>query len=141
MDTEQIVIERTYNVSVDTVWRALTDIAQINEWFFKLEDFKPEVGFSFSFSGNDGGTVVVHECVVKEVIAGKKLAYSFIYSGYPGDSLVTYELFAEGEGTKLVLTHSNLENMLNGSPMFAREKFVGGWTYLTGKLKNFLEKE
>ncbi|WP_299514004.1 hypothetical protein [Mucilaginibacter sp.] len=37
-------------------------------------------------------------------------------------NLVTYELFAEGEGTKLVLTHNNLENMLNGSPLFLRAK-------------------
>ncbi|MCC8424267.1 SRPBCC domain-containing protein [Mucilaginibacter sp. UR6-11] len=140
MNTEPIVIERTYNVPADKVWQALTDINKINQWFFQLEDFKPEVGFAFSFSGNDNGTRVVHESVIKEVIPGKKLAYSMIYKDYPQESLVTFELFDEGDKTRLVLTHSQLAEIAKGSPMYAREKFLGGWTYLAGKLDDFLNK-
>lgn len=140
MDTAVIVIERTYDAPVERVWDALTDIYKLNEWFFKLEDFKATPGFAFSFSGNDNGVKVVHECVVTEVVPMQKLTYSFIYSGYPQKSYVTFVLFPEGDKTKLILTHSELEEIAKGSPMYGRHKFLGGWTYLTGKLAEFLDK-
>lgn len=140
MDTAVIVIERTYDAPVGRVWDALTDIDKLNQWFFKLEDFKAELGFAFSFTGNDNGVKVVHECVVTEIVPMRKLTYSFIYSGYPQKSYVTFALFSEGEKTKLILTHSELEEIAKGSPQYAREKFRGGWTYLAGKLGEFLDK-
>jgi uncharacterized protein YndB with AHSA1/START domain len=140
MDTAVIVIERIYDTPVSKVWEALTDINKINQWFFKLEDFKAELGFAFSFSGNDDGVKVVHECVITELIPERKLSYSFIYSGYPQKSTVTFALFPEGEKTRLILTHSDLENFAKGSPQYAREKFLGGWTHLTNKLNDFLNQ-
>ncbi len=141
MDTAVIVIERTYDASVDKVWQALTDINKINQWFFKLEDFKAELGFAFSFSGNDNGVKVVHECIITELIPERKLSYSFIYSGYPQQSSVTFALFPEGKKTKLILTHSDLEEFSKGSPQYAREKFLGGWTYLANKLNDYLNQQ
>jgi uncharacterized protein YndB with AHSA1/START domain len=141
MNTESIVIERTYNIPADKVWQALTDVEKINQWFFQLPDFKAQVGFAFSFSGKDNGVRVVHESVIKEVIPGKKLAYSMIYQDHPQESLVTFELFDEGDKTRLLFTHSGLEEMAKGSPLFAREKFLGGWTYLTDKLSTFLNNQ
>lgn len=138
MDTAVIVIERTYDATVGQVWDALTDIDKLNQWFFKLEEFKAAPGFAFNFSGNDNGVKVVHECVITEVVPMSKLSYSFIYSGFPQKSHVTFALFPDGEKTRLVLTHSELEEMSKGSPMFGREKFLGGWTYLTGKLDEYL---
>lgn len=138
METAAIVVERVYNAPAKSVWQAITEVDIINQWFFQLNDFKAEVGFAFEFSGNDNGTKVVHQCVVITVIPEKKLSYSLIYSGYPQQSLVTYELFEEGEQTRFVLTHSNLDELSKGSPLFARHKFFGGWTYLANKLNNLL---
>jgi uncharacterized protein YndB with AHSA1/START domain len=126
---------------VAKVWEALTDINKINQWFFKLEDFKAELGFAFSFSGNDNGVKVTHECVITELIPEQKLSYSFIYQGYPQKSTVSFALFPEGEKTKLVLVHSDLEILSKGSPQFGRHKFLGGWTYLVNSLNDFLNKE
>lgn len=138
MDTAVIVIERTYDAPSERVWDALTNVNKLNQWFFKLEDFKAELGFAFSFSGNDNGVKVVHECVITEIVPGRKLSYSFIYQGYPQKSNVTFALFPEGGKTRLVLTHSELEEFSKGSPQYAREKFMGGWTYLVNKLGEFL---
>ena len=51
MKTEPFVIERTYNVSIDKVWQAITDKEKMKQWYFDLSDFKPEVGFEFTFPG------------------------------------------------------------------------------------------
>ena len=76
-----------------------------------------------------------------EVITGRKLKYSWRYDGYEGNSFVTFELFAEGNSTRLKLTHEGLETFPINNPDFRKENFVEGWTQLIGlSLKEFLEK-
>jgi uncharacterized protein YndB with AHSA1/START domain len=73
------------------------------------------------------------------VIAQKKIAYSWRYKGEPGNSLVTFELFGEGEKTRLKLTHSGIETFPK-TPAFAPKNFETGWTQLIGsELKRFVE--
>ena len=110
MDTAVIVMEHTYDAPVDKVWQTLTDLSKIDEWFFKLEDLKAGLGFVLSFSGNDKDEKKIHECVITELIHARKLSYSFIYKDYPQRSEVTFTLFPEGEKTRLILTHSDLNN-------------------------------
>ena len=73
---------------------------------------------------------------------GKKLTYSWRYDGYKGNSFVTFELFAEGNKTKLKLTHAELESFsANKNPDFDKKNFEGGWTQIIGtSLKEFLDK-
>ena len=47
MDTLPIIIERNYNASVASVWYALTSREDMEQWYFKLEKFKPETDFEF----------------------------------------------------------------------------------------------
>ena len=140
MNAEPFVIEQTYNAPVSQVWEALTVNEKRKQWFFQLGDFKPEIGFTFRFSGTDKGVTFWHQCVIKEVIPLKKLSYSWRYEEYPGDSLVTIELFEVGEKTKLKLTHAGLETFPADNPSFAKESFAKGWTHITGtSLRKFLE--
>ena len=70
----------------------------------------------------------------------KKLKYSWQYRDYEGLSFVTFELFAEGDKTRLKLTHEGLETF-PAIKDFARESFEGGWNYIIGKsLKEYMEK-
>ncbi len=136
---EPLVIERTFNAPIAQVWKAITTREEIKRWSFDIEEFKPEVGFEFQFYGEKDGVKYLHRCKVTEVIPGKKLAYSWRYEGYDGDSLVTFELFAEGDKTGLKLTHEGLESF-PPMPDFARTNFVEGWTSLIGSsLKDFVE--
>ena len=74
------------------------------------------------------------------MILGRKLTYSWQYEGLPGSTFVTFELFPEGDKTKLRLTHTGLETFSNNGPDFQRTSFAGGWTALIGtNLKEFLE--
>jgi hypothetical protein len=60
------------------------------------------------------------------------LRYSWRYEGYEGISFVTFELFADGNNTKIRLTHEGLESFPASNPDFAKENFVEGWNYLIG---------
>ena len=140
MNTEPFVIEQTYSAPLESVWSALTDVNKMRKWYFNVDDFKPEVGFTFHFSGEDKGVTFLHECIVKEVMPGKKISYSWRYLNFEGYSLVTFELFDEGGKTRLKLTHAGLETFPADNPSFARTSFAGGWTYITDtSLKNYLE--
>lgn len=140
MDTQPFVIEQTYNATISRVWDAITNNDKMKEWYFKLEDFKPEVGFKFTFDGGSKEKTYKHLCEVTEVVPGRKLTHSWTYDGYPGESFVTWELFDEGDKTRLRLTHAGLETF-PAEKDFARESFSKGWTYITGtSLKEFLEK-
>lgn len=141
MKHEPIVIERTYNASIEKVWKAITDKSEMKQWYFDIAEFKPEVGFEFQFEGTNEGRTFLHLCKVTDVIVGKKLRHSWRYDGHEGISFVTFELFAEGNATRLKLTHEGLETFPADNPDFAKENFVAGWTYLIGKsLKEFIEK-
>lgn len=140
MSTQPFEIERTYNAPIERVWQAITDKDQMKQWYFDLPEFRPVVGTQFTFKGGPPEKNFLHICIVKEVVEGRKISYSWRYDGYEGDSLVTFELFREGDNTtRLKLTHAGLETF---SPIadFAPSNFEKGWTSLIGKLlKEFLE--
>jgi uncharacterized protein YndB with AHSA1/START domain len=135
---EAIVIDRTLNVPVARVWEALNDVGKIRHWYFDLKEFKPKAGFEFEFVVEHEGHSYHHLCRVTEVIPQRKLAYTWRYKGERGDSLVTFELFAEGEKTRLKLTHTGIETFPK-TPAYARKNFEAGWTGIATELENFLE--
>jgi uncharacterized protein YndB with AHSA1/START domain len=139
ISTEPLVVERTFDAPVALVWRAITIKEDMNRWYFDLKEFRPEAGFEFQFVVEHEGNRYDHRCKVTEVVPQKKIAYTWRYEGHEGDSLVTFELFAEGNKTKLKLTHESLETFPK-TPAFARKNFVQGWTMLIGtSLKDYAE--
>lgn len=143
MKIEPFIIERTLNATPDRVWKAITDKDQMKQWYFDLAEFKPEVGFEFSFEGGpDAETRYIHLCKIIKVEPGKTLQYSWRYDGFAGNSFVTFELFPEGSKTKLKLTHEGLETFPSDIKDFARENFVEGWTYFIDKsIVEFFEQQ
>jgi uncharacterized protein YndB with AHSA1/START domain len=137
---EAVIVERTFNAPVARVWKALTDVEEMQRWYFDVKDFKPEVGFEFEFIVEHEGMKYHHLCKVTEVIPQRKLSYTWRYQGHEGDSLVTFELFADGDKTRLKLTHEGLETFPK-LPAFARKNFKQGWTSIASELQQFLEKD
>ena len=142
MKNKAFEIERTYNAPVSKVWKAITDKEQMRQWYFDIANFKPVLGFEFQFSGQGKeGADYLHLCKITAVEIEKKLAYSWRYDQLEGNSLVTFELFEEGDKTGLKLTHDGLETFSMNGPDFAKESFMQGWTELIGNLlPKFLEK-
>lgn len=142
MNNEPIIIERTYNAPVEKVWSALTDRDVMKKWYFDVPEFRAETGTEFTFTGGpDESRQYKHLCRVTQAIPNKVIAYTWRYKGYPGDSEVTFELFPEGELTRLKLTHTGLESFGTENPDLAKHNFVAGWTEIVNTmLTEFLAK-
>ena len=142
-NTTPFVIERTYNAPVQRVWKAITDKAEMKQWYFdNLTDFKPEVGFETEVNVHHSGKDFLHLWKVTDVKPEKSITYRWKYADHPGESFVTFELFDAGNKTKLRLIHTGLESFLtDNDPNYATENFVKGWTHIIGtSFKEFVER-
>lgn len=139
-NSDSVVVERAFKASADKIWQALTNIEQMRKWYFNVNDFKPVAEFEFEFTAGAENEQYVHKCVVKDVIPYNKIAYSWRYEGYQGNSLVSFELFEEGEYTRVKITHSGIETFPD-KEAFAKSNFNFGWTHiLNHQLKDFVEE-
>ena len=139
---EPIIVEQTFHASIDTVWKSITEIDLMRQWYFdSIPSFKPEIGFETQFNVESGDKNFLHLWKVIEVVPLKKIAYNWKYEGIPGDSFVAFELFKQNDLTMLRLTHQIMESFPEDIPEFSRENGVEGWTFFIRKsLKDFLEK-
>jgi uncharacterized protein YndB with AHSA1/START domain len=124
------------------VWSAITNPAEMKNWYFDLPGFRAEVGYEFKFiGGSESGVTYLHLCKVTEVIPLQKLIYSWRYDGYEGNSFVSFELSAEGDKTTLKLAHDALDTFPANNPDFAKHNFGAGWTHIIGlSLKQYVEQ-
>lgn len=143
MQNEAIIVGQSFQSSVETLWKAITDKDEMKIWYFDFQDFKPELDFEFQFWGGPADDrQYLHRCRIIEVIPFQKLAYSWKYDGYEGNSTVTFSLSTDGTQTYLKLTHEGLESFPANNPDFARENFVDGWNWIVGKsLKEYMENK
>lgn len=93
-ETRSVIVEREIPYPPEKVWRALTQPHLIEEWLMK-NDFKPDLGHSFSLSA-DWGTV---DCRVLTVEPHKTLSYTWEALGL--ESVVTWTLTPSSTGTHL----------------------------------------
>lgn len=135
-----LIKEFVYNAPIAKVWQAFTDVGKMRKWYFpQLQKFEPIVGYSLQF--DDRNAEYQKEWIVTKVAEGKTLAHSWAYKGYPGSSEVIFDLFAEGDKTKLRVTQINLDSFPD-HPHFKRERFEWGWDNLLGEnLKHLLESD
>ena len=77
-DDEPIIIEHTFNVSIETIWNAITEIEQMRQWYFEnIPSFKPEVGFETQFNVRSQDRNFLHMWKVTEVVPLKKITYNW----------------------------------------------------------------
>jgi uncharacterized protein YndB with AHSA1/START domain len=136
-----IVVEQNFDISLRDVWKAITELEQMKQWFFEnIEAFEPEVGFQTKFEISIDGRVFPHHWKIKEVEAPRKITYNWKYEGYAGDSDVCFELFEAGENTKLKLTHIVSKDFPASIPEFSRDSCIGGWNYfIKQRLNTYLK--
>jgi uncharacterized protein YndB with AHSA1/START domain len=137
---EPLVITRTLNAPITSVWKALSDITTLKKWMPFFPAFKAEVGFETRFMlGSSEDRQYEHICQVTEAEAEKKLTYSWRYEGYPGDAYVTFELTPTGEQTHLTLTYRVTEMFPLGNPDFDIKTAAYGWNHLVDSLTEVVE--
>ena len=139
---ELIIVEEHFNVPVEVVWDAISNLDTMKQWYFdNIPSFKPEVGFNTEFPVKSGERTFTHIWHVIEVEPNKKLVYIWNYLEYPGDSIVSFELFKEKNKTLLRVTSKITESFTDDIPEFKIESGIQGWNYfIKNRLKNFLEK-
>ncbi len=77
---EPIILEQTFNTSIDTVWNAITQIDQMRQWYFEsIPSFKPEVGFETRFKVKSEERNFTHLWKVTKAIPGKMITYDWKY--------------------------------------------------------------
>lgn len=134
-----LVVERVLNAPVSTVWQALTTSDAMKRWYFEMDGFRPEVGCEFSFVVEHHGNRFDHRCRVTAVVPQQRISYTWRYHGHEGESHVVFELFPEGKGTRLKLTHTGLETFPK-VPAFDPQNFTRGWNSLLGQeLPDYVE--
>ncbi|MGJ8593818.1 MAG: SRPBCC family protein [Aquaticitalea sp.] len=140
MENQPIIIEATFDAQITKVWQAISDINEMKQWYFDLEEFKPKVGFKFEFVGcPDSGTEYVHLCEVTAAKPNKILSYTWKYKGYEGNSEVRFELIDQVDQTLLKLTHEGLHTFPKDNPDLSIHSFVEGWNEIIHKnLKEYL---
>src|SRR5690349_4008906 len=108
---EPLVKEVVLNAPVSRVWKALTDKDELKQWCFEMNAFEPKEGFEFQFYGEKDGHKFLHLCKVLEAETERKMKWLWSYEETPGDTYVSFELFPQGNQTKLHLTHEGLEKL------------------------------
>jgi uncharacterized protein YndB with AHSA1/START domain len=117
-----IIVKQTFNASVETVWNSIPEIHHMRKSYFNnIPSFKPQVGFETQFNVQSQNRNFLHIWHITEVIPLRKIAYKWKYEGYPGDSLAVFELFKQGNSTKLRLTHQVREDFPEDIPEFSRK--------------------
>lgn len=129
--SDAIRLERILDAPAETVWRCLTEGELRGQWFAGGSDVTGEgdldllfdhdnlsaddVPYPAEYAAHKGA--VNHEKVVR-FEPNRVLAYTF---GEGRNGIATFELFPEGDRTRLVLTHSGIQ-----SPTGAQD-FGSGW--------------
>ncbi len=131
---DTIVVETITKVSVQSVWRALTDVEHLRQWMFEeINAFEPKIGFETSFSVSSGTNFFLHQWRVIDVMPPKKLAIHWTYGGYAGDSTVIFEVFDENGSTRIRLIHQGVDSFPQDVEEFKLQSIIEGWTMLIRK--------
>lgn len=132
-----IIVEATYPTSTQKVWFAITELNQLQKWFFpQIPQFKAKEGFETQFVVENEGRTFTHLWKIVEVVPLKKIKYNWRYKEWEGDSFVTFELFEEGDDTRLRLSTEVIADFPSDIPEFKRDSGVQGWEYF---LQNSLQ--
>ena len=142
MSSKPIVVEQSFSVQPDAVWRAITEPDLMRQWYFEpIEDFRPEVGFETRFDTEVNGRTFRHRWKVTEVAPGKSITYTWQFDGFPGLGATEWMLSETDEGTRLVLISTGIESFSQDIPEFTRERGQAGWEYfIHERLPDFLKQ-
>lgn len=126
-----IRLERVLDAPAETVWRYLTESELRRQWF---------MGGTDATAGGEFELIIDHDNLSEDDVpypesyasakgarfTDKVLRFEpprLLETTFGGDKgIVTYELYPQGDGTRLVLTHSGIR-----SPVGFQD-FGGGWT-------------
>lgn len=133
--TDTITKEVTLNSNIQTVWNAITRQEEISTWFLKA-DFKAEKGYHYTFNSSGENCTEITGIVQKA--DPYTLIYTWIVEKTKAETIVSWQLEAIGEQTKLSLTHSGISNYSDEHAIKMFEDFSNGWKNCMAQLSQYL---
>jgi len=135
-----VVVERKIVAPVATVWKAITDLEEMRDWFFEeIESFEPQVGFATKFTIEHDGKTYCHLWKLTEVEVDRRIVFDWQYEHCDGRGQVEWDLAATNDGTTLTLTNTVIESFPENDPAFSRESCEAGWEFLLDRLKDHIQ--
>lgn len=135
-----VIVEKFVEVPIEKLWNSVTDLAQMQEWFFgELTEFRPEIGFTTGFTVDHAGKSYIHQWKLTEVTAPSRMVIDWQYKDCDGRGLVEWDLASLEAGSTITVTNSIIEEFPRDDPAFARESCEEGWKYLMDRLKSHVE--
>ena len=129
------------DASPETVFRAISNPAELTNWFPDAAVLEPNVGgkFKFTFSKDSARCGKNQEDVssegkVVEFVPNKRLAYTWQHKNIPDfpETVVTWELEQIGKSkTRVTLTHSGFTGKEGDKGIEAHDQ---GWTFFLNEL-------
>ncbi|PHS09206.1 MAG: ATPase [Kordia sp.] len=137
---QDVIIKQNFKVSVEMLWKAVTEHRQMILWFFEnIPEFEAHVGFKTQFLIENEGRKFTHLWEIMEVIPNQKIVYNWKYDEYEGEGLVFFELVENEKESSLILINKWIGEFPQDIPEFSRESCLGGWEYfINGRLKEYL---
>ena len=118
-NTDPIIVTQLLKAPIKTVWKAITDLEQMRQWYFpNIPDFRPEIGFETRFLVQNEGRDFTHIWEIKEVIPQKMIGYSWNFEEYSGEGYSTFELIEKSDVTELTLKSYVIEAFPADIPEF-----------------------
>lgn len=143
-DDTTLVIRRSFDTDIETLFRALTDPEALKEWFGPGEtrahhaesDLRVGGRWALAIIGENAEEHYVSGEYV-EIDAPRKVVFTWAWRSTPDRvSQVTYALSPAGEGrTTLTLTHERFADTE------ARDRHAHGWNACLGKLAPWLARQ
>jgi len=128
----RIELTRAYKYPIGAVWSAISEAAEISEWFIRA-DFKAEVGYQYTFT-HESTTI---RGTVLESRPPTILVYTWVLAGV--STTVHWSLEETSEGTLLTLVHDGIEAYGDSAASWFTN-FQHGWTSCADELEKYLSK-
>ena len=127
--------EKVYGHSIDRVWKAISNAEEISAWFIKA-DFKPEVGYHYTFEST-GEDCTAITGIVKQANP-YTLIYTWVVQNTDVETTVKWNLEEYHGKTKLTLEHSGIAGYEGKTAVAMFDSFNGGWDNCISELDKYL---
>ncbi len=133
-----IELTTTIDASPETVFRALTDEAELPRWFPSAAESDARSGgrFSYRFDFDDPTRNHVYAGEYEDVTAGERVRYP--WRGSLGETTVEFRLRPSGTGTEVALSHTGWGE--GEAWESSRAMHEDGWRFFLENLRGFLER-
>jgi uncharacterized protein YndB with AHSA1/START domain len=137
--TQTLVVTHKYPASIERVFAAWTDAAQLSQWFGPSDEYTAIAEVDLRVGGNYriavhhvGGNVHTVIGTYQLIDPPKKLAFTWNWEGSPApDTLVTIDFIPQGNSTEVKVTH---EKFLDTE---SRDRHNEGWTGGLNRLERY----